>query len=271
MATGRFRLHELAGNELNENELNILRNKAINVIDDNLQGYRDVEVDNKGRLSLSNIRLKKENETQQILSLLIAQKAETEALMGRNIEPDRVITPSDVSDRKTLQEAVGRGLISPNQLAQTSSAFRGDGKISVDDLSDKFITDIFQIGDGYDPKTGAAHNYQIKESGHDLDHNLNPEAANSVDNVYQQARRENKVTAASAKEGLINPKYRSIVAERGKAIQMIQNQYAKGYKDPAFDANAEELDIYGSALDDLIKDIQNNRSSAKERSQNYLK
>lgn len=259
-------MHELAGKELDKNALDNLRNNAKRIIEDNLQGYRDVEEDKQGRLFLSNVNLKEENETQQILSLLMAERTETDALMGRSMESEMPITLCDARERKILQEAVANGLVSPTQLAQTASAFRGNANISTDDLTDKWITDIQQIGNGYDPKTRAAHNYQIKESGHDLDHNLHPETANNVDNVYQQARRENKVTAASAKENVIASKYKSIIALRNNALKMIQDQYARGYRDPGFDDNAEELDIYGSALDDLIQDIQGEKLSSKRRS-----
>jgi len=254
----RLRLHQQAGREFSAASNYELINKAKAILENELQGYRDVSINPNGRLHISSkANALDESESQQILSLLLGAHAETEALKGRSIRPNAPVTQAELEDRAVLEEIIGRGLISAEVLNNfAAKGFRDPSKVSTDDLSQKFQDDLFQIGAGYEPGTGAAYTLQHKQSGHLLDDNLYPELGHSIDNIEQQSRKVNQVTADSAKgRSVINPKYKSIVDQRKAALNMIRDQYQKGYKDTVYNDDGDS-DIYGSALDELINEIR---------------
>ena len=254
----RLRLHQQAGREFSPASNYELVNKAKAILERELQGYRNVSINPNGRLHInSKANPLDESESQQILSLLLGAHAETAELNGRSIRPNAPVTQSELEDRAILEEIVGRGLISAEVLSNfAAKGFRDPSKVSTDDLSQKFQDDLFQIGSGYEPATGAAYTLQHKQSGHLLDDNLYPELGHSIDNIEQQSRKVNQVTADSAKgRSVINPKYKSIIDQRKAALNMIREQYRKGYKDTVY-IDDGDTDIYGSGLDELISQIR---------------
>ena len=230
----RLRLHQQAGREFSPASNNELINKAKTILENELQGYRNVSINPDGRLHInSKVNTLDESESQQILSLLLGAHAETEVLNGRSIRPNAPVTRAELEDRAVLEEIIGRGLISAEMLNNfAAKGFRDPSKVSTDDLSQKFQDDLFQIGAGYEPATGAAYTLQHKQSGHLLDDNLYPELGHSIDNIEQQSRKVNQVTADSAKgRSVINPKYLSIAAQHNAVLRMNNDQYKAGYKD----------------------------------------
>jgi hypothetical protein len=254
----RLRLHQQAGREFSPASNYKLVNKAKEILERELQGYRGVSILSDGRLYINpKANPIEESKSQQILSLLLGAQAETEALRGRSMRPNAPVTQTELEDRAVLEEVVGRGLISPEVLSKFAArGFRDPSKVSTDDLSQKFYDDVFQIGSGYEPGTGAAYTSQHKQSGHLLDDNLYPELGHSIDNIEQQSKIVNQVTADSAKgRSVINPKYKSIIDQRKAALKMINDQYKKDYKDTVYNDDGDS-DIYGSALDELISEIR---------------
>ena len=255
MAAGRLKLHQIAGKDFSSKDNAELVQKVKEIIEDELQGYRDVSINPDGRLYINTkTNPIDENKKQQILSLLMSAYAEKEALLGRSAAPDLMLSDLEKQNRSDIQELIGRGLIHPSALTDVASrGFRHPSRVSTDDLIEKLQSDIFQRGRGYDPETGAAFTLQDTQSGHKEDHNLSPELSQSIDNIAQQARIVNQVTADSAKDrSNINPKYKSIVDQRNKALKLIQDQHKDGYEDIQYNDDGDS-DIYGSALDDLIK------------------
>ena len=260
MASGkpRLRLHQQAGREFSPASNYELVNKAKEILERELQGYRGVSILSDGRLYINpKTNSIEESKPQQIISLLLGAQAETEALKGRSMRPNAPVTQGELDDRAVLREVVGRGLISPDVLSKFAArGFRDPSKVSTDDLSQKFEDDVFQIGSGYEPGTGAAYTSQHKQSGHLLDDNLYPELGHSIDNIEQQSRIVNQVTADSAKgKSVINPKYLSIAAQHNAVLRMNNDQYKAGYKDIVYNDDGDS-DIYGSALDELISEIR---------------
>jgi hypothetical protein len=255
VAAGRLKLHQIAGKDFTTADNNQLVNQAKALVEEELQGYRDVSIDPDGRLYINTkTNPVEESETQQIISLLMGAQAESEALQGRSMRPNLQISPEESKSRLVIQELIGRGLINPGAITDVASrGFRHPSRVSTDDLSEKLLEDIYQIGSGRDPETGAAFTLQDKQSGHKEDDNLRPELGHSIDNIAQQSRIVNQVTADSAKNrSSVSPKYKSIVDQRKKALELINSQYNKGYKDTVY-TDDNDSDIYGSALDDLIK------------------
>jgi len=249
--------HINAGKAFNESDNQALVEKAAFMLNDELQGIRDVTVLPDGRLTLATkANVHDQDVKQQALSLLIGAQAETEALRGRSMQPNMLMSPGEKELESVLHELIGRGLLHPDALAVASRGFRHPSRVSTDDLSEKFITDVIQLGRGYDPETGAAFNKQYTESGHILDDNLYPEYSHDINNVSPQARIVNQVTADSAKgNSAINPKYKSIIDQRNKGMELIKSEYESGYVDPNYTDDGDS-DIYGSALDDLISDLR---------------
>lgn len=267
MAAGRLKLHQIAGKEYSSEDNAELVQKVKAIIEDELQGYRDVSINPDGRLYINTkTNPINENQNQQILSLLMSAYAEKEALLGRSSAPDLMLSNLERQNRGDVQELIGRGLIHPTALTDVASrGFRHPSRVSTDDLIEKLQSDIFQRGRGYDPETGAAFTLQDTQSGHKEDHNLRPELGQSIDNIAQQARIVNQVTADSAKDrSNVNPKYKSIVDQRNKALKMIQDQYKNAYEDIQYNDDGGS-DIYGSALDDLIETTRSDLTMDSKR------
>lgn len=268
MASGRFKLHQLAGKEFSADENLALVQQAKRIIDDELQGDRDVTITPDNRLLVSpRTNPVEENISQQILTLLINSKAETDELKGQLNKPNIKYNDTDNQNIKILHELIGRGLLHPDSLQVAGRGFRNPSSVSTDDLVEKFITTIYQKGRGYDSETGAAFNKQYTQAGHKLDDNLYPELSHDINNIALQARIANLVTADSAKDRSgINPKYKSIIDQRNKALELTQSQYANGFTDTKYTDDGD-FDIYGSAVDNLIEEV---RSDLNENSLNNL-
>lgn len=267
MAAGRLKLHQIAGNDFTTASNNELVKQAKVLVEDELQGYRNVSIDPDGRLYINTkTNPVEENQSQQIISLLMAALAETEALQGRSMAPVRTISPEEKRSRGVIQETIGRGLVHPSVLTGVASrGFRHPSRVSTDDLSEKLLNDIYQRGHGYDPETGAAFTMQDTQSGHKEDDNLRPDLGHSIDNIAQQSRIVNQVTADSAKNrSNVSPKYKSIGDLGSNAIKQIQDQYNKGYKDTVYTDDGDS-DIYGSALDDLINQTRSELTMDSKR------
>ena len=267
MAPKRLKLHQIAGKDFTDANNHELVKKAKALVEDELQGYRNVSIDPKGRLYINTkTNPVEENQSQQIISLLMAALAETEALKGKSMAPVRTISPEENRSRRVIQETIGRGLIHPKVLTEVASrGFRHPSRVSTDDLSEKFLNDIYQRGHGYDPETGAAFTMQDTQSGHKEDDNLRPDLGHSIDNIAQQSRIVNQVTADSAKNrSNVSPKYKSISDLGSNAIKQIQDQYKNGYKDIVYTDDGDS-DIYGSALDALIKQTRSDLTMDSKR------
>ena len=267
MAAGRLKLHQIAGNDFTTANNNELVQQAKALVEEELQGYRNVSVDPNGRLYINTkTNPVEESETQQIISLLMGAQAEAEGLQGRSMRPNLTMSPEESRSRSVIQELIGRGLINPTAITDVASrGFRHPSRVSTDDLSEKLLEDIYQIGSGRDPETGAAFTLQDKQSGHKEDDNLRPDLGHSIDNIAQQSRIVNQVTADSAKNrSNVNPKYKSVVDQRKKALELINNQYNRGYKDTVYTDDGDS-DIYGSALDDLINQTRSELTMDSKR------
>jgi len=255
VAAGRFKQHQLAGQEFSNEENKILVDSAINYLKEQWEGTRDINLDNKGRILIgTKTHPIEENINQQALSLLIGAYGETQALKGIDISPEVKLSQYDKEGIASVQEAIGRGLFNPSALLQIASrGFRNPTEVSTDDLSERFIQKTLEEGRGWEKVNGAAYNKQYTEAGHIEDNNLNPEKGQDIDNLATQSRTVNKVTADSAKgRSAINPKYKSIVDQRNAALRLIKKAPIIEYtNDP------ENLDIYGSALDALLNGIRN--------------
>lgn len=257
MAKQRFHQHKLAGKEFSAEENIALAQKAKQILDNEYQGYREVTILPDDRVYINTkTSPMEENESQKILSLLIGAKAEEEALLGRKLGPQLNLSDTDKKNIEILYEVIGRGLLHPDSLQIAGRGFRHPSQVSTDDLVDKLITETFQRGRGYDPETGGAFNMQYTQSGHKEDDNIKPELGHDINNIAQQARINNLVTADSAKNRSgINPKYKSIIDQRNKALDLIREQYNSGYVDTKYNIDGD-LDVYGSALDDLLDTIK---------------
>ena len=255
MAAGRFKQHQLAGQEFSNEENKILVDKAIKYLKGEWEGTREINLDNRGRILIGTRTLPiEENINQQALSLLIGAHGETQALKGIDISPDVKLNPYDKEGIGLIQECIGRGLFSPSEFLQIASrGFRNPKEISTDDLSENFIQTTLEQGRGWEKGNGAAHNKQYSEAGHIEDDNLNPEKGQDINNISTQSRIVNKVTADSAKgRSPINPKYKSIIDQRNAALKIIKKTPIVEYTN-----DSENLDVYGSALDELINGIRN--------------
>ena len=261
MGKGRLSHHQDARKDFSKSDNLDLAHRSAAILNEELQGRRIAIVDEDGRVRVTTKSAEMvENPNQQIISLLLAAHAETEALRGNSMQVNAKMSSRDLEIQDTLNELIGRGLLHPDALELAGRGFRRPSDLSTDDLTAKFISDVRQIGAGYDSRDGAAFTQQKIDLGHTLDHNLHPEQSNNPDNVSAQAKIVNAVTADSAKgKSVINPKYKSIIDLRNKALELIKKQYKFGHIDTVYTDDGD-LDIYGSALDDLINLIRNEES-----------
>ena len=261
MGRKRFYHHVNAGKSFSESNNLALAEKAAAMLNEEYQGRRDAIVLPDGRVTVSTKGNEiDENVNQQILSLLIAAQAERQALRGNSMQVNMKMTPGTKELQDTLYELIGRGLLHPDALQVASRGFRHPSRVSTDDLSAKFVEDIIQTGRGYDNRDGGAFTKQYTESGHSFDDNLYPDRGHDIDNIGQQSRIVNKVTADSAKgTSNMTPEQKSIEDMEDKALDLIRNQYKSGYKDTVYTDDGD-LDIYGSALDDLIAELRTKES-----------
>jgi len=257
----RFYHHVNEGKSFSDSDNLALAEKAAAMLNEEYEGRRDAIVLPDGRVTVSTKGSKiDENVNQQILSLLIAAQAERQALRGNSMQVNMKMTPGTKELQDTLYELIGRGLLHPDALQVASRGFRHPSKVSTDDLASKFVEDVIQTGRGYDSRHGGAFTKQYIESGHTLDDNLYPDQGHDIDNIGQQARIVNKVTADSAKgASSMTPEQKSIEDMEDKALDLMRGQYKSGYKDTVY-TDDEDLDIYGSALDDLIAELRTKKS-----------
>ena len=117
----RLKLHQIAGKDFTDANNHELVKKAKALVEDELQGYRNVSIDPNGRLYINTkTNPVEENQSQQIISLLMAALAETEALKGKSMAPVRTISPEENRSRRVIQETIGRGLIHPKVLTEVA-------------------------------------------------------------------------------------------------------------------------------------------------------
>ena len=257
MSRKRFYHHVNAGKSFSNSDNLALAEKAVGMLNDEYQGRRTAFLLPDGRVSVSTKAEEiVENPNQQILSLLMAARAEKEARRGNSMEVNMEMSPGTEDLQNTLYELIGRGLLHPDALKVASRGFRHPSRVSTDDLGAKFVEDVIQIGRGYDSRDGAAFTQQYAESGHSLDDNLYPDLGHDIDNIGQQSRIVNKVTADSAKGASnMTPEEKSINDMEDKALDLMRSQYKSGYKDTVYTDDGDS-DIYGSALDDLIAELR---------------
>lgn len=262
MGRKRFYHHVNEGKSFSESDNLALAEEAARILNEEYQGRRKASLLPDGRLTVTTKSAEMdEDPRQQIVSLLLARQSEVEGLRGNSMQVGMKISPDDKYKQSILHEMIGRGLLHPDALQVAARGFRDPSKVSTDDLTAKFIEDTFQIGKGYDDRDGAAFTDQYIESGHTNDHNLFPDQGHNIDNVGQQSRIVNKVTADSAKgNSVINPKYKSIVDMSNKIIDMERALGKTDYKAPVYTDDDEYLDIYGSAVDDLIAELRSKES-----------
>jgi len=253
----RFYHHVNEGKLFSESDNLALAEKAAAMLNEEYQGRRNATVLPDGRVTISTKANEiDENVNQQILSLLIAAQAERQALRGNNMQVNMKMSPGTEDLQNTLYELIGRGLLHPDALQVASRGFRHPSRVSTDDLGAKLVEDVIQTGRGYDNRDGAAFTKQYIESGHSYDDNLYPDRGHDIDNIGQQSRIVNKVTADSAKGASnMSPEEKSIADMEDKALDLMRNQYKSGYKDVVYTDDGD-LDIYGSALDELISALR---------------
>ena len=258
MGRKRFYHHINEGKSFSESSNRALAEKAAAILNEEYQGRRHATVLPDGRVTVSTKANKiDENVNQQILSLLMASQSERQSSRGNSMQVDMKMSPGTEDIQNTLYELIGRGLLHPDALQVASRGFRHPSKVTTDDLAAKFVEDVIQTGRGYDRRDGSPFSEQYIESGHTLDDNLYPDRGHDIDNIGQQSRIVNKVTADSAKGASnMTPEEKSIGDMEDKALYLMRDQYKSGYKDTVYTDDDEYLDIYGSAVDDLITELR---------------